>query len=365
MNKYLAIIGTAYPEMSGATNITELFFKNAQINGLNIMRFKYKVSFYKEKRNVSIFESKLSKLISFIKIYGNLILSLKKINAAYIQENSGLGKLYDISFMLLFIVLKKKCFYHNHGYKKINKYDVFAKITQIISVYGIKNIFQTELEANNFIRIYGPTSYTTISNSIFIKSPEKRIRKPLKNGYYKFGLISNLNKAKGLDLFIEIAQNSLLENNGWSFYLAGPILKKKDYYADQIRKTKNIKYYGPIFELIEKENFYQNIDFFIFLSTYKHESESLVILESISNGCIPIVYDQGQVATLTPDKKLIMPSGVKVYPLLKNLVKDIENENQFISLSNDSINLFRKLKKTSQDNMSNLMIEIKKILQEK
>mgnify|MGYP001210092543 FL=1 len=103
MNKYLAIIGTAYPEMSGATNITELFFKNAQINGLNIMRFKYKVSFYKEKRNVSIFESKLSKLISFIKIYGNLILSLKKINAAYIQENSGLGKLYDISFMLLFI----------------------------------------------------------------------------------------------------------------------------------------------------------------------------------------------------------------------------------------------------------------------
>ena len=365
MKKYLAIIGTSYPERSGATNITELFLKNAQINGLNIIRFKYKISFYKEKRNNSIFESKLSKFTSFIKIYIILIPYLKNINAAYIQENSGLGKIYDISFMLLFLVLKKKCFYHNHGYKKINRYDIFAKITQLFSAYGMKNIFNTELEAKNFIRIYGHTNYTIISNSIFIKSPEKRIRKTLNNGYYKFGLISNLNKAKGLDLFIEIAQNALLENNKWSFHLAGPILQKKNYYKDQIRNTKNIKYYGPIFDSKEKENFYQNLDFFIFLSTYKHESEALVILESISNGCIPIVYNQGQVASLTPDKKLIIPNGFKVYPILNNLVKDIENKNELLSLSNESINLFRKLKKKSQENMSELMIEIKKILQEK
>ena len=365
MKKYLAIIGSSYPEMSGATNITELFLKNARIKGLNIIRFKYKISLYTEKRNSSIFESKLSKLISFIQIYRNLVPYLKNINAAYIQENSGLGKIYDISFMLLFIVQGKNCFYHNHGYKKINKYDFFAKITQLLSPYGIKNIFQTELEAKNFIKIYGHTNYTIISNSIFIKSPEKRIRKLLNNGYYKFGLISNLNKAKGLDSFIEIAQNALLANNKWSFHLAGPILKKKDYYIDQIRNTKNIKYYGPIFDSIEKENFYQNIDFFIFLSTYKHESEALVILESISNGCIPIVYDQGQVASLTPDKKLIIPKGLKVYPILKNLVKDIDNKNKFLILSNKSIELFEKLKKKSQENMSELIIEIKKILQEK
>ncbi len=362
MKKFIAIVGTSYPEIHGATNVTEFFTNILKNNEINILRLSYKNYFFIPNANTSFLEAKLSKFISFIGIYLNILRNIKSINALYLQENSGFGKIYDISFLILFIIFRKKCFYHNHTYNKIKRYDLNTKVIQFISKFGVKNIFQSRTEAKNFIRIYGKIKYTIISNSVFIKTPQQHQRKFAKNKQINFGLISNLNKFKGLDLFIKIAQDSATDNNPWFFHLAGPIIEQKNYYLKKIHLTKKIKYHGPIFNPKQKESFYQNIDFFIFLSSYKKESEALVMLEAISNGCVPIVYDQGQLGNLVGEKKLIIPKDIDPYLYIKNLIRDISFNNELENLSSKSINLFNNLKINSQNNLKEIVKEIKDVL---
>ena len=114
-----------------------------------------------------------------------------------------------------------------------------------------------------------------------------------------------MTKEKGLDIFLNIAQKSLKEKNLWEFELAGPLLKNKNFYLNKINSLKNINYYGPILEENKKRKFFNNVDFFIFLTSHKDESEPLVILEALSNGCIPISFNRGSIAELMPNSKCI------------------------------------------------------------
>ena len=91
----------------------------------------------------------------------------------------------------------------------------------------------------------------------------------------KFGLISNLTKDKGLDQFINFATYSLENDKSWKFFLAGPIMKNKRFYLKRINNLPNLDYFGSINNEKEKILFYQNLDFFIFLTTYINESEPL------------------------------------------------------------------------------------------
>jgi hypothetical protein len=97
--KYLGIIGTALPELHGATKVTEYFYEFAKNYDLKVKRYIYKNYFIsKNKLTLNIFkvESRLSKLLSFLKICIVLPFHIKDLNVIYIQENAGLGKLFDI-----------------------------------------------------------------------------------------------------------------------------------------------------------------------------------------------------------------------------------------------------------------------------
>ena len=367
MKKYLAIIGTTYPEIHGATKVTDFFYENTKKHKLNILNYRYRSYLNPRKKdiyNTLFIESKLAKLLSFFTISIRLFKDIKKINALYIQENGGFGKIYDIYFLIFFLLFRKRCFYCNHTYKKIIKYDFLTKVIQLLSSFGIKNIFLNKKEADKFIKKYGNIDFIVISNSVFIKKPTIKKRHLKKNKSLKFGLISNLNKSKGLDLFIDIAKKSSIAMKKWEFHLAGPVVNKKEYYLNEIQSLKNIKYYGPIYDSNQKQVFYQNLDFFIFFTTYKNESEPLVVLESTSNGCIPIVYNQGSLSELVPEKKLILKKRIDIFPTFKSLVEDIILNNELEILSSKSRDHFKTLKINSEKNMESLMLEIKTILNE-
>ena len=362
--KYLAIIGTAFPELHGATKVTEFFFEEARKYDLKIRRYIYKNYFFDKNKtilNSFKFESKLSKLFSFIKICLILPFQINTLKAVYIQENAGLGKFFDIFLLLFFILFKKKCFYHNHSYKKLYEYDIKSKIIQLISRYGIENIFLHKNEASKFLKKYGKIKYRIISNSVFINKIDPKIRDIQKNGNIKLGLISNLTKEKGLDDFLNIAKKSLKEKNLWEFELAGPLLNNRDFYLNQIKSLKNIKYYGQILEENKKIKFFNSVDFFIFLTSHQHESEPLVILEAISNGCIPITYNRGSIIELIPNSRLIIKNDNDIYTSVKTIIDDTFSKREFRKLSNLAFERFISLKNEAINNLVDLLKEIKKI----
>ena len=364
MSKYLAIIGSAKPELTGATKITDYFETYAKSNSLKILNFRFKTYLRPNKhKNLNTFfiGSKLIKLFSFLGIITKLPFYLNKIETVYIQENGGLGKIYDVFLLILLILFKKNCFYHNHSSNKFNYFDYLTKIIQLLGKFNVTNIFLSDIEYKNFIHKYGYLKkYYVISNSVFIKkSSIKKTQSMISKNNIKFGLLSNLFKDKGLNEFIDLAKYARGHKKNWEFYLAGPLVHDSIIYMKIFNELDNLNYLGPINDEEQKINFYQNLDFFVFLTTFVNESEPLVILEAISNGCIPIVYDKGSISQLICTKKLIIPKSDDPTINIVNLIENILNKKAIETLSLRSLEQFLVLKNNSIQQLENLINEIK------
>ena len=359
MNDFLAVI--AIDEITGAAKISKLFVDIANKNNIKTLCFYYKLDFKAYAKKMD-YKNKFFKFISFLKIFYQINNNISKIKAAYIQENHGFGKFYDILFIFLFLIYKKKCFYHNHSSSKYIRSSFLTKIIKFLSKFNVTNIFLSNLELKKFTKRYGQLNkYFCISNSLFIKDIEK-YKKIISNpDILKFGLLSNLTKEKGLDKFIDLARYSLENNKLWEFYLAGPIFNDKEFYLKKINNLPNLKYLGIIHNEKDKFDFYQNLDFFIFLTTYINESEPLVLLEAISLSCIPIVYDKGSISNLICRKKLILNHKDNPNKLIDNLIKEIIKNDEIKTLSINSSKLFKKYKESYKIELYKLIREIQSL----
>ena len=215
MNKYVLIIGTSFPLKGGATWITEFYSRFFTKNDLKIIRFSYNNVFNKKNSqnlNPIFGVNPFIKVISYLLILIRSIFLFKKIKAIYIQESASLFKIFDFFLLYIFSSLKIRCYYHNHSYQKINKFNYLTKIILLTTSRKITNIFLTQKEAKEFIKVYGPTKYHVVSNCIFIDKYDQNI---FENNTEKlrFGLISNFHKNKGLDEFIEIAKYAMENKN--------------------------------------------------------------------------------------------------------------------------------------------------------
>ena len=359
MTDFLAII--SIEEKTGASQVSKLFVKFANKNNIKTTTFNYKINSNESlKTNKFIFN--FYKFKNFLKNFYLVCKNLSKIKAAYIQENHGFGKVYDILFIFLFLIYKKKCFYHNHSSSKYIRSSFLTKIIKFLSKFNVTNIFLSNLELKKFTKRYGQLNkYYCISNSLFIKDIEK-YKKIISNpDKLKLGLLSNLTKEKGLDKFIDLARYSLENNNLWEFYLAGPIFNDKEFYLKKINNLPNLKYLGIIHNEKDKLDFYQNLDFFIFLTTYINESEPLVLLEAISLSCIPIVYDKGSISNLICRKKLVLNHKDNPNKLIDNLIKEIIKNDEIKTLSINSFKLFKNYKESYKIQLYKLIREIQSL----
>ena len=363
MRKYLLVIGTSFPLKGGATKITEFYSRLFSKNNLKTIRFSYNDIFnFKNSNDLKPYVTinPFLKISSYLYILTRVFILRNKTKAAYIEENGGIFKIFDFLLMYLLTSLKIKCYYHNHSYQKINSPNFLTKMIVLLTSRGITNIFLNEIEATRFIKIYGPTKYYAVSNSIFINDDCSNFIE-YSNEKLKFGLLSNFHKNKGLDEFIEIAKYAMKNKKPWEFYLAGPIIYNPFFYKEQICSLDNFKYLGPIYEKKQKNQFFKNLTFFVHLSTYKHESEPYVVLEAISKSCIPLVFDEGSSSELVPYKKLILDKTKDIPLRVDLLIQNLQLSKNIKVLKKNSYENFCKLRKDGEKNLNELIQEIKKI----
>lgn len=119
---------------------------------------------------------------------------------------------------------------------------------------------------------------------------------------FRLGLLSNLNKSKGLDASIDTLEVLVDMGCDCELILAGPAVDKEAIERLEMAKQKfqgRIQTLGPV-SGAQKEKFFRDIDVFLFPSTHKHETQSLVVSEAQAYGCPVIVYDHGYVAENIP-----------------------------------------------------------------
>ena len=101
MKRYLLVIGT--DEFSGAGRITKFFKDSLKKYKIGFLSYIYIGNNSKQKKhNFKNFQvSKFNKFLNFFKIIFKIFKNRKKIKALYLQENAGLGKIYDIFLILI------------------------------------------------------------------------------------------------------------------------------------------------------------------------------------------------------------------------------------------------------------------------
>lgn len=125
--------------------------------------------------------------------------------------------------------------------------------------------------------------------------PTRDLRAPLVIGH-----LSNLSRAKGLNLTIETIIEARQNGLNVKLILAGPC-DGEDAEATlkdaQAKLGEALDYRGPVGGET-KDRFFRDIDVFLFPTIYKYEAQPLVILEAMSYSAAVIVAERGYTAEL-------------------------------------------------------------------
>jgi glycosyltransferase involved in cell wall biosynthesis len=98
---------------------------------------------------------------------------------------------------------------------------------------------------------------------------------------------------KGIDRFLDLAAE-LASVPDLEVHIAGPFADRETQalVERQVALLPNITYHGPLFGN-DKQQFYELIDMFVFLSRYPNEAEPLVIYEAMAAGLPVAVTNRG------------------------------------------------------------------------
>ncbi|MCS3765065.1 glycosyltransferase [Bradyrhizobium centrosematis] len=147
-----------------------------------------------------------------------------------------------------------------------------------------------------------------ISNSAFV---EVGAGTRIPTGQLTVGLLSNLTREKGLHTFLELSHRLHAERVPAKLILAGPTINEHD--RNLVNKAcqtlgEMLEYRGPLYDRM-KEQFYEEIDVFLFPTEYQHEAEPTVLFEALSAGALVIAFNRGCIATQIGMNGLLIPTG--------------------------------------------------------
>ena len=134
--------------------------------------------------------------------------------------------------------------------------------------------------------------------------------------------MSNLSREKGVFEFLDLA--ALTESSGLSVkgVLAGPFqdATTQQQVMARLARLEDVEYAGPKYGA-DKDDFFKEIDVFVFPTLYRNEAEPIVIHEALSRGipviafgrgCIPEVISAASGLVIDPRVSFAPAAGAKI-----------------------------------------------------
>jgi glycosyltransferase involved in cell wall biosynthesis len=244
------------------------------------------------------------------------LLGLKKC-IIYRPINGGIGQVYDLVYLFIARIFGNKIYIHHHSFNYLNSKSRLFAIANIIAGKSAVHIVLGPKMKSDLARLYGidQDRIRVISNLAFF---DLQLNQAEINSSIRLGHLANLCIDKGIDTFIEVCK--LLEKNNVNFVaeIAGPFADdySKKLVTNAVKEYKQIGYLGPLYKN-DKDEFYANLDCFIFPSKYKNEAEPLVLFEAANTGALIVGSQRGCMQDVINDL-----DGVSISES-KNLAQDI------------------------------------------
>lgn len=146
-------------------------------------------------------------------------------------------------------------------------------------------------------------------NTCHLTPPAAPARAPHK-GALRLGMLSNLTIEKGTAIALQTAIAAHTAGLDITLSLAGPLVDKDSLEATlahaQAVLGDKLQVVGPLYGA-EKYAFFQNLDVFLFPTLYREETQGLVNLEAMSQGCLVIAYGRGYIPEVLGNSGVCVP----------------------------------------------------------
>ncbi|MGL9621357.1 glycosyltransferase family 4 protein [Bradyrhizobium sp. U531] len=293
--RFIVAIGQIPPPTDGLAYITSEYVKLlAEDHDVKVLNISPKVSrrglAYHLSRTVSVLHGSLHLMAN----------AWRENRACYMPCQSDFGLLYTIYLLAIARLFSYPTYLHHHNFGYINEKRGMMEAALRAGGPEVVHIFLCDHMKARFGETYRqPTRSLVISNAAFVRPQAERPHLSSFEGPLRIGLLSNLNREKGLYLFLDLLR--VARDQGLNIHgtLAGPVREPDDQRALEIAQKDlgdRLHYTGPLYG-DEKIRFYESIDVFVFPTIYANEAQPTVLYEAMAAGNVVIAYDRGCVAS--------------------------------------------------------------------
>lgn len=231
---------------------------------------------------------------------------------AYIPCEGDRGLYFTSALTFLARVLRYEIICHHHSYAYIDAQNGLMAFLSSRLFSQTTHIFLSEKMRDNFEKRYGAVGRSIcVSNAAFVPigpAPVEKIR-PL-----TLGLLSNLTQEKGAVIILDLLAQLRSKGIKAHAVLAGPISNEIDRAAILEHPTMVqglAQYRGPLYGA-DKAKFYDDIDVFVFATTYQNEAQPTVLFEALAQGVEIAANDRGTISSQLLASSLCVPRNGSV-----------------------------------------------------
>ena len=218
--------------------------------------------------------------------------------ALYLALSGGLGQLHDLTYVIIGKMFRLKIFIHHHSFSYLNKPSLLNRLFFAITAHDTHIVLSAGM-GEMLSRVYHLNSLNNriLSNAAFYEGVPTSTQNVSRNlGEIRIGYLSNITFEKGFVDFFKVLSQLSESGIQFSAKIAGPVSAKASNVFNQLlnsHKSTTI-YLGAVYG-DAKEQFYREIDIFLFPSKYVNEAQPLVIYEALRSGAHVLSTNRGTI----------------------------------------------------------------------
>ncbi|MCF6763000.1 glycosyltransferase family 4 protein [Pseudomonas fragi] len=282
----MIFIGDHPPPLHGMSKINKEMLHKLKLTTLNI----YLINTVPSSKSDS-FSSRswlYYKIVHTLYVFALYFLALPRLKhkVVYRPINGGRGQIFDLVYIGLARIFRKKIYIHHHSFNYINTYSsLFSTLNLLAGTKSIHIVLGAEMaqELQNKYHI-NETNIRVLSNAAFFTPNEASLPRE-QNNIITIGHLANLSTDKGIDIFDKLCRKLDMLGVPFKASIAGPYhdAAAKIIVDSLCKHLPQVTYLGPLYDG-PKSDFFRGLDFFVFPSKYKNEAEPLVLYEAAEHG---------------------------------------------------------------------------------
>lgn len=223
--------------------------------------------------------------------------SRRVCRVSYVACEGDWGIIYTIIVVVTARMSGYDIVLHHHSFGYINQNRLLIRL--LLSMGGnIRHIFLCERMRSCFeARYRRSTNYSIVSNLTLVPPPVA-VAAANPEAPLTIGLLSNLNRAKGLHIYLDLVRALHAEGRVFRAILAGPAsIEDRHRIEEVVVQTDGALTYWGALHGPKKDAFFFDIDVFVFPSLYANEAEPVVIYEARAAGALIVAFERGCIGT--------------------------------------------------------------------